>query len=122
MGVKNLFGVMLAIFAVFVFSYIYIGLIIESPEPPKAAVYIVEEPQMKTFVIGEHQTSAWFEKAGSERHNLNVRRYERENKDELEEFEMKSRYKRVVRSADGDTIFGYLKEVDNPGFEKVDSR
>ena len=34
---------------------------------------------------------------------------------------MESKFRRVVRSADGDTIFGYLKEVDNPGFEKVSS-
>ena len=34
---------------------------------------------------------------------------------------MKSRFKGIVRSADGDTIFGYLKKVDNPGFEEADS-
>lgn len=121
MGVKLLFWLLAAIFVAFTASYLYISWDWESAQPSKAAVYIVEEPQMKTFVLGEQQTSAWFEKTGSERHKLNARRYEQENKDELEEFEFKNRYKRVVRSAEGDTIFGYLKEVDNPGFEEVDS-
>ncbi len=117
MGVKTLFGVMLA---VFVFSYIYIGLIMESPEPPKAAAYIVEEPQMKIFIIEEHPTSAWSEKTSSEKHKLNVKRYKREYKDELEEFEMKNKLKNVIRSVDGELIIGYSKEIDNPGFESID--
>ena len=119
MGVKNLFWILAAVFVAFTASYLYISWDWESAQPSKAAVYIVEEPQMKTFVMGEQQTAAWFEKIGSEKHNLNVRRYEQENKDELKEFEIKSRFKRVVRSADGGTIFGDLKEVDNPGFEEI---
>ena len=121
MGVKYLFWILAAVFAAFTASYTYIGFDWESPQAPKPAIHIVEEPQPKTYAVGEHQTEAWFEKTGSERHKLNVRRYGRENKDELEEFEIKSRFKRVVRSADGDTIFGYLKEVDNPWFEEANS-
>lgn len=120
MRVKILFWVFAAVFAAFAASYLYIGWNGEILQESKSAIYLVEEPQMKTFVIGEKQEATWFEKAGNERHKLNARRYQQENKDELEEFEMKSRFKRVVRSAEGDTIFGYLKEVDNPGFEKID--
>lgn len=121
MGVKYLFWVLAAVFAAFAASYLYIGSDWESPQSSKPAIHIVEEPQAKTYVTGEQQAEAWFEKTGSERHKANVRRYAQENKDELEEFELKSRLKGVVRSADGDTIFGYLEEVDNPGFEEADS-
>lgn len=119
MGVKILFWVLAAVFAAFAASYLYIEWSGEIYQASKPVIYIAEEPQMKTFVVGEQQEAAWFEKAGNERHKLNARRYQQENKDDLEEFEMKSRFKRVVRSADGDTIFGYLREVDNPGFEKT---
>ncbi len=120
MGVKILFWILAALFVAFTVSHFYIGWDWESTQPPRAAAYIVEEPQMKTFVVGEQQAEAWFDKTGSERHNTNVRRYKQENKDSLEEFEIKSRFKRSVRSSERGISFGYLKEVDNPGFDKID--
>ena len=116
MGVKHLFAVLAVVFSAFIVSCSYE----EKTEAPKASIYIVEEPQMKTFVIENHQTSAWFEKTGSERHKLNVIRYSREYEEDLEEFKMKSKLRNVVRSVDGELIIGYSEEVDNPGFESID--
>ena len=86
---------------------------------PEPKLYILEEPWEKIFVIGEHNPIGWADAARLERHELNRQRALRDYKDDIEEFEVKSRYKRVVRSSDGNTVFGYLKEADNPGFEEI---
>ena len=117
MGVKSiLFIIPLVVFSLFIVSCTS-GQEIK-PEPK---LYILEEPQPKVFVIGEKSNIAWIDATKPQRHELNRIRALRDYEDNLEEFEMESKFRRVVRSADGDTIFGYLKEVDNPGFEKVDS-
>lgn len=117
MGVKSI----LFIIPLVVFSFFIVSCDSEQETKPEPKLYIVEEPQEKIFVVGEKNNILWIDTTKSQRHELNTIRALRDYEDELEEFEMKSKFKRVVRSADGDTIFGYLKEVDNPGFEKVDS-
>ena len=85
----------------------------------KPSIYIIEESSIKTFVaVNGNDPLAWFDKTADKRLGLNVLRYSKDYQDKLDEFEIKSSFSRVVRSADGKTIFGYLKEADNPGFEK----
>ena len=115
MGVKSiLFIIPLVVFSLFIVSCDF-----KQQKEPEPKLYIIEEPQPKVFVIGEKSNIAWIDATKPQRHELNRIRALRDYEDNLEEFEMKSKYMRVVRSADGDTIFGYLKEVDNPGFEEI---
>ena len=116
MGVKSI----LFIIPLVVFSFLIVSCASEQEIKPEPKLYIVEEPQEKIFVIGDHNPISWVDSTQPQRHELNKVRALRDYEDKLEEFEMKDKFRRVVRSADGDTIFGYLKEVDNPGFEKVD--
>jgi hypothetical protein len=81
----------------------------------------VEESQVKTFVVAEEDSSAWYEETKGKRHELNVIRYTNEYEDEQEEFEIKSRLKNVVRSVDGELIVGFDEELDNPRWVEVDS-
>ena len=114
MGVKSiLFVIPLVVFSLFIVSCASEEI---KPEPQ---LYILEEPQEKIFVIGEYDSLSWADATKPQRHDLNRIRALRDYGDNIEEFEMKNKFRRVVRSADGDTIFGYLKEVDNPGFEEV---
>ena len=114
MGVKSiLFVITLAVFSLFVVSC-------SSEEiKPEPKLYIIEESKPMIFVVGEKGNIEWVDTTKLQRHELNRVRALRDYEDDLEEFEMKSKFRRVVRSADGDTIFGYLKEVDNPGFEEM---
>lgn len=77
--------------------------------------------QTQTFVVGEENPLEWFKKTGKARHNLNVIRFVDEDNDELEEFEIKTRLRNVVRSFDDEVIIGFDKELDNPEFRDVDS-
>ncbi len=117
MGVKSI----LFVIPLVVFSFLIVSCTSEQEIKPEPKLYIVEEPQPKVFVIGENSNIAWIDATKPQRHELNKVRALRDYEDELEEFEMESKFRRVVRSADGDTIFGYLKEVDNPGFEEIKS-
>ena len=117
MGIKSI----LFIIPLVVFSFFIVSCTSEQEIKPEPKLYILEEPQEKIFVIGDQNTISWVESTQLQRHELNRKRSLRDYEDELEEFEMKSKFRRVVRSADGDIIFGYLKEVDNPGFEEVNS-
>lgn len=117
MGVKSI----LFIIPLVVFSLFIVSCTSEQEIKPESKLYIAEEPQEKIFVIDDHNPISWVDSTQPQRHKLNKVRALRDYEDELEEFEMESKFRRVVRSADGDTIFGYLKEVDNPGFEKVGS-
>ena len=54
------------------------------------------------------------------RQELNRIRALRDYEDELEEFEFESRFSNVLRRIDGKTVLGYDKDLDNPGFEKVE--
>lgn len=93
-------------------------------------VYIVEEsqiaePQVKTFVVEEENSLAWFEGTKQQRYQQNLRRSVDKHEDEQEEFEFKSKLRNVRRIVDNDfgqseVIVGYDKELDNPGFEEVD--
>ncbi len=115
MGVKTiLFIILLVAFSLFIVSCAS-----KQEIKPEPKLYIVEEPQPMVFVIGENSNIAWIDNTKLQRHELNTIRALRDYEDDLEEFEMESKFRRVVRSADGDTIFGYLKEVDNPGFEEM---
>ena len=115
MGVKSI----LFIIPLVIFSFLIVSCASEQEIKQEPKLYILEEPQPKIFVIGEKNDIAWIDATKSQRHELNRIRALRDYEDDLEEFEMESKYRRVVRSADGDTIFGYLKEVDNPGFEEI---
>ena len=77
-------------------------------------------PETQTFVVKEHDPLSWFKKTGKARHYLNVIRFVNEDKDELEEFEIKTRLRNVVRSVDNELIIGFNKELDNPDFKEVD--
>lgn len=84
------------------------------------------EPQVKTFVIGEENSLAWFEETKQERYRQNLRRSIDDHEDEQEEFEFKSRFSNVRRIIENELgqselIVGYDKELDNPGFEEVDA-
>ena len=115
MGVKSiLFVITLAVFSLFIVSCASEQEIKQEPK-----LYILEEPQPKVFVVGENGNIEWIDTTKLQRHELNKIRALRDYEDELEEFEKESKFRRVVRSADGDTIFGYLKEVDNLGFEEI---
>ena len=115
MGVKSI----LFIIPLVAFSLFIVSCASEQEIKPEPKLYIVEEPQEKIFVIEDRNPISWVDATKPQRHELNQIRALRDYEDELEEFEMKSKFRRVVRSADGDTIFGYLKEVDNPGFEEM---
>ncbi len=115
MGVKTILSITLLA----IFSFFIVSCASEKEIKPEPKLYILEEPQPKVFVIGEKSNIAWIDNTKPQRHELNKIRALRDYEDGLEEFEMESKFRRVVRSADGDTIFGYLKEVDNPGFEEI---
>ncbi|MDP7244030.1 MAG: hypothetical protein QF568_01665 [Flavobacteriales bacterium] len=91
----------------------------------KTVTYVIEEPQPKVFVIEEEDPLAWFEETKYQRYQQNLRRYTDEDKDELEEFEIRSKLKNVRRIVEDDfgdkeLLIGYDKEPDNPDFKKVD--
>ncbi|MDP7244699.1 MAG: hypothetical protein QF568_05115 [Flavobacteriales bacterium] len=93
-------------------------------EPSVPTIYIagaVEEPQVKTFVVGEENSLSWIEETKEKRHELNMIRYSEEYEDELEEFELKSRLKNVRRSVDNELIVGFDDELDNPRWKEVGS-
>ena len=94
--------------------------------PSVPLIYIIDgtqtiEPQVKTFIVGEEDSSAWFEETKEARKELNMIRYSDELKDEQEEFEFESRLKNVRRTIDNELIIGYDKELDNPRWVEVDS-
>ena len=60
-------------------------------------------------------------RASEKRNELNKIRALRDDEDDQEEFEFKSRLKNVKRSIDGEMIIGYEQELDNPDFKEVDS-
>ena len=83
----------------------------------KPTTYAIEEVQPQIYVI-EHDIDPLMEKTSIEKRNeLNRIRALREDKDDLEEFEFKSRYSNVRRSIDGEVVFGYDKDIDNPDFK-----
>lgn len=104
-----------------------------TPEPEikisVPVIYIVgesqiAEPQIKTFVIEEENSLAWFKETKQQRYQQNLRRSIDEHEDEREEFEFESKFRNVRRIVDNDfgqseIIKGYDKELDNPGFEEV---
>ena len=121
MGVKVLLMILIILFAIVAVSYAYIG---EEAKPSKSAIYTMGEDQnqMKTFVAGESQNKiVSVNKNSNTNLELNARRFNMEQQELNKELEMKSKLRRVARSADGKTIIGYSKELDNPGFEKVNS-
>ena len=115
MGVKSI----LFIIPLVVFSLFIVSCASEQEIKPEPKLYILEEPQEKIFVIEDRNLISWVDTTKLQRHELNKIRALRDYGDDLEEFEMESKFRKVVRSADGDTIFGYLKEVDNPGFDEI---
>lgn len=112
MLVKYLFIMLLTISAFLINSCSYN----DNPNQAKSLIYIVEKPQMKTFVVGQSTE----EGLGETSHELNVIRFNGEYEDGLEEFRLKNKLRNVVRSIDNEVIVGYEKSLDNPGFEKVD--
>ena len=104
MGVKIILSILFVITALFIVSCTCKPEI----EPSMPAIYIVssveEEPQVITFVVGEKDNLAWLEETKTQRYELNKVRAIWEDEDELEEFEIKSRLKNVVRSVDGELI------------------
>ena len=104
-----------------------------TPEPEikisVPVIYIVgesqiAEPQIKTFVIEEENSLAWFKETKQQRYQQNLRRSIDEHEDEQEEFEFESKFRNVRRIVDNDfgqseIIKGYDEEFDNPGFEEV---
>lgn len=131
MGVKELLGVLFALLIILAAAFVILAIICfcdtgkssfreQAPkiEQAKPQVYVVEEPHSKTYIVEGKKCSS-FDVRG--RHDLNIRRYNQERQEEDEEFDKRSKYKRVVRSSDGKTVYGYLEKVDDPGFKKVDS-
>ena len=120
MGVK----LILPLFLIFV-SLLIISCTSEIDVKPEPKLYIVEEPQPKVFVVGEKSNIAWIDATKPQRHQLNTIRALRDYDDELEEFEFESRLSNVRRIIKNDfkqreLVVGYDKDLDNPGFEKVD--
>ena len=118
-------GIKLILFSLCVIAALFIVSCTSEPEiePSVPAIYIVSpvtEPQVKTFVVIEQDSSAWFEETKEKRHKLNMIRYAEDYKDELEEFEFKSKLSNVRRTVDNELIIGYDKELDNPRWEEVD--
>ena len=90
----------------------------------KTAVFVVEEPQPKIFVIGDENSLAWFDETKQQRYKQNLRRSIDEDQDELEEFEIKSKLRNVRRTFENEfgeieLIIGFDKDLDNPDFEKI---
>ena len=117
MGVKLILPILLAIGMLFIVSCA--SEIQEKPGVPK--LYIAEEPNAKIFITGEASPFEWVEQIKPIRNGLNSARALREDKDEQEEFEIKSKLKNVRRTVDGKLIAGFDEEIDNPRFKEVDS-
>ena len=120
-------GVKITLFSLFIIVTLFIVGCISKPEiePSVPAIYIVssvgEEPQIQTFIVGEEDPLAWLDETKTQRHELNTIRSIREDEDNQEEFEIKSKLKNVVRSVDNELIIGYDEELDNPRWVEVES-
>ena len=85
-------GIKLILSSLFVILLLLIVSCTSEPKvnPSAPAIYIVsstaEEPQVKTFVVGEEGSVAWLEETKVKRHELNMIRYAEDYKDELEEY------------------------------------
>ena len=90
-------------------------------EQGKPAIYVVEGPMAKTFVVGEKDPLAWEEQTKSKRSGLNSARALREDNDTQVEFKIKNKLSNVVRSVDNKLIIGFDKEIDNPVWKEVKS-
>jgi len=121
MGVKSILPLLLILGALFIVSCTS-----QEEIKPNPKLYIVEEPKPLIFVIGEENPISWIDSTKPQRQELNMIRALRDYEDDLEEFEFESRLSNVRRIIVNDfgqseLIVGYEKELDNPGFEKVDS-
>ena len=118
-------GIKLILFSLFVVGLLLIVSCTSEPkiEPSVPAIYIVdqtaEEPQVKTFVVGEKSDLAWYEETKQQRYEQNMRRFMDEYGDEQEEFELKSKLSNVRRAVDGEVLFGFDEELDNSRWEEV---
>ena len=90
----------------------------EEQPHPKPLVFVVEE-QPNTFIIEKNNPLAWIQESKTQRHELNLFRALRDDEDDLDEFELKSKLKNVRRSIGGEFIVGYDKDIDNPDFKDV---
>jgi hypothetical protein len=116
----------LILFSLFVVGLLLIVSCTSEPkiEPSVPVIYIAgqtaEEPQVKTFVVGEKSDLAWYEETKQQRYEQNVRRFMDEYGDEQEEFKLKSKLSNVRRAVGGELIIGYDEELDNPRWKEVD--
>jgi len=71
------------------------------------------------FDIEQDHDLAWEKESIDNRQELNEIRALRTDEENLDEFEHKSRLSNVRRSVNGDTLYGYVEDIDNPDFKEV---
>jgi hypothetical protein len=80
----------------------------------KTAIYIVGESKPTVFVVESEDPFLWLEETKERRKHVSKTRIEREDKDEIELFDTKSKLSNVKRMLDGEMIIGFDKELDDP--------
>jgi hypothetical protein len=123
MGVKLKLSILLVFGALLISSCSFETL----DKKAKPRLYVAEEAGPKTFVVGDKGDFGWIDNTRVHRQALNELRALRDYEDDIEEFEIESRLSNVGRSFVNDLdqsvfIVGFDEELDDPGFEKVDSR
>jgi len=88
-------------------------------EVGKQVTYVIEEKQPIVFVVEHNSPVTWTQNTMKERNDLNTIRAIREDNDEQELFEKQTKLKNLRRSYDGEVIFGFDGDLDNPYFEEV---
>lgn len=80
--------------------------------------YAPEKPS--ALVAVEDNQFTWLEEKKPAIEELNSMRNTRYLEDKEEEFDYEATYKNVRRVVDDEIVIGYIKEIDNPEFKKVD--
>ncbi len=123
MGVKLILSILLVITILLAIGLFFsVSCTCETEEKPAMpTIYIVEEPQVQTYVVGEENTLSWVEESSSKRHELNKIRSLREDQDDQELFEIQSKLRNVRRIVDHEVIVGYDEDLDDIRWIEVDS-
>lgn len=119
-------GVKLILLGLFALTAFFIVSCASEPkiEQSMPAIYIVggvEEPQTKTFVVGEEEDPlAWYRETKQQRSEQNMRRSLDDYGHNQKEFELKSKLSNVRRAVGDEVIFGFDEDIDNSRWEEVD--